>query len=161
MVKLSKGYTLIEILVGITIIGLIFGTGFVSFREFSRRQALQSATKNIKGDLRFAQEQALSGKKPANAFCTPPRILHGYFFRVTSATTYEIEANCSGGNVDTKLVTLPLGITISTPPTNPLLFKSIGQGTNLSSGASINLTVTDTASGTTAPIVVTYTGEIR
>lgn len=164
MLKLPKaivGYTLIEILVGITIIGFIFSTGFVSFREFSRRQALQSATKNIKGDLRFAQEQALSGKKPVSAFCTPPRILHGYYFRVTSATTYEIEAYCSGGNVDTKLVTIPLGITITTPSPNPLLFKSIGQGTNITSGGNINMTVRDTASGATAPITVSYTGEIR
>lgn len=158
---MKRGYTLIEILVGITIIGLIFGTGFVSFREFSRRQALTSAAKSVQGDIRFAQQQALSGKKPTNAFCNSPRILHGYHFRVTSATTYEIEANCSGGNVDTKLVTLPLGITISTPPTNPIRFKSIGQGTNLITGSIVTLTITDTASGTTAPIVISYTGEIR
>ena len=54
------GYTLIEILVGLTIIGIIFGVGFASFREFSRRQSLAGGVKTLVGDLRLAQEQAIS-----------------------------------------------------------------------------------------------------
>ena len=38
--KHNAAYTLIEILVALTIVGLIFGIGYVNFRDFARRQAL-------------------------------------------------------------------------------------------------------------------------
>ncbi|KKR39915.1 MAG: Pilin assembly protein [Candidatus Woesebacteria bacterium GW2011_GWB1_40_101] len=60
----KRGYTLIELLVAITILGIIFGAGYISFRDFSRRQALTAAVRTVSGDVRLTQEMALSGKKP-------------------------------------------------------------------------------------------------
>ena len=68
----NSAYTLIEILVGLTIVGLLFGFGFVSFRDFSRRQTLAGSAKKVQGDLRLTQESALSGKKPSDFDCNPP-----------------------------------------------------------------------------------------
>ena len=53
-----KGYTLIEILVGLAIIGLLFSFGFVSFRDYSRRQTLAGAVKEVQGD-----EPAYAGRR--------------------------------------------------------------------------------------------------
>lgn len=160
----SPAYTLIEILVGITIIGLIFGFGFVSFREFSRRQALVGISKQIKGDLRLAQELALSGKKPENINCNTPNLLNGYNFRVTSSSSYKVEAACTGNNgtsIEVKNVNLSNEITISNPSPNPIIFKSLGQGTNIVQAGTASIVLTQVGTGTTATITVSASGEVR
>ncbi|KKU04148.1 MAG: type II secretory pathway protein LspH [Candidatus Woesebacteria bacterium GW2011_GWC2_47_16] len=159
LVNVYAAYTLIEILVALTIIGLIFGIGYVNFRDFARRQALSGTARSVMGDLRLAQEQALAGNKPASVFCDPPNRLNGYNMRVNSASTYQIEAACSGGNVVSKSVTMPANISISTPSPNPILFKILGEGTNLSADATITLTQAGTSN--TRGITVTQGGEIK
>lgn len=155
----KRGYTLLEILIGLTIIGLLFAVGYVNFRDFSRRQSLAGQARTIKGDLRLAQGQALAGNKPSDVFCNPPNRLNGYNFRVSSSSSYRIEANCTGGNVITKSVTLPADMSISTPSPNPVTFKILGQGTNLSADAT--LTVTQTGTSFTNVVTVTSGGEIK
>ena len=154
---LKSGYTLIEILVGITIIALIFGFGYVSFREFSRRQALAGAAKEIKGDLRLAQASALSGNKPED--CTG--LLNGFGFRVESAASYKIEADCGTEVYEDKTVNLPDGVSISTPFPNPVLFKVLGQGTNIPQGGSAIITLTQAGTGSTLVVTITDGGEIK
>lgn len=154
---MNKGYTLIEILVGITIIGLIFGFGYVSFREFSRRQALAGAVKEIKGDLRLAQALALSGDKPNE--CST--YLKGYNFRVADSSSYKIEASCGAVTYEDKTVNLPGNVSISTPTPNPILFKVLGQGTNIPQGTSATLTLTQTGTGITTTITISDGGEIN
>lgn len=155
--KNSPAYTLIEILVGITIIGLIFGFGYVSFREFSRRQALAGAVKEIKGDLRLTQALALSGSKPNG--CS--EYLKGYNFRVVDASSYKIEASCGTTTYEDKTVNLSGNVSISTPTPNPILFKVLGQGTNISQGGTAVLTLTQSGTGTTATVIISDGGEIN
>jgi prepilin-type N-terminal cleavage/methylation domain-containing protein len=160
----SPAYTLIEILVGITIIGLIFGFGFVSFREFSRRQALTGAAKQIVGDLRLAQGEAVAGKKPDNINCNTPNTLNGYNFRVDSSTTYAIEANCSGNggtNIEVKSVTVSNDITIAVPSPNPVIFKALGQGTNITQAGTATVTLTQAGTGSQTTVTISASGEIK
>jgi len=160
----KKGYTLIEILVALTIIGLLFNFGYVSFRDFSRRQAVAGAAKTIQGDLRLAQENAISGQKPPdNASCKSPlNTLDSYSFTVYPPSEYRIEANCTGSAIaiPIKDVFLPFGITLSTPSPNPLKFKILGQGTNVGASNWI-LTLTQAGTGNPATVTVTSGGEIR
>lgn len=158
--KNAKGYTLIELLIGLSIIGIIFSFGFVSFREFSRRQALNGAKKILIGQLRVAQELALSGEKPNDPFCNSPNSLKGYNFRAVSNINYTIEASCTGGDVETKNTLLDGDITISAPSTNPILFKVLGQGTNIDTDDT-TITLTQTITGNTREIVITKSGEIQ
>lgn len=159
MTNENKGYTLIEILVALTIIALIFSIGYVNFRDFSRRQALAGTARSLMGDLRLAQEQATAGKKPAVVACNLPNELNGFNFRVTGTSSYQLEANCSGGNSLTKAVTLPTGVSVSTPSPNPITFKILGQGTNLSADATLTLTQAGTTN--TRLVTVTSGGEIK
>lgn len=152
-----KGYTLIEILVGITIIGLVFGFGFVSFREFSRRQVVAGAAKQIKGDLRLAQEYALSGKKPADCVTQ----LDSYSFTVTSSqnpATYEIKASCSSNA--TKSVDLAPDLYISPAPPG-IVFKALGQGTTIEAGGSVIISVNQVGTENRVDITVSASGEIK
>jgi prepilin-type N-terminal cleavage/methylation domain-containing protein len=156
----SNGYTFIEILVALTLVALVFGIGYVNFRDFSRRQALVGVARSIMGDLRLAQEQALSGKKPASLVCNPPNLLDGYNFRVVSAQNYVLEASCTGGTVQTKSVTIPSDISMSTPSPNPILFKVLGKGTNITD-PSATLILTQAQTSYTRTITITLGGEIK
>lgn len=158
--KLTSAYTFIEILVALTIVGLIFGIGYVSFRDFSRRQALQGTVRSIRGDLRLAQEQAISGQKPADIFCDSPNTLSGYYFDLVSANNYRLVAQCSGGSVVSKDVTIASDISISVSQ-DPIVFKVLGQGTDVPQATNAIITLTQSGTANTATITITSTGEIK
>ncbi len=153
--NIEHAYTLIEILVSLTIVSLIFGVGYISFREFSRRQALAGAARSLRGDLRLAQEQALAGKKPIG--CT---VLGGYRFSTASESVYSIMAGCSNGDfsIGKDSVSFPSGVAMSPIPGN-ILFKVLGQGTDLGSDVEVNLVQETT--GNTIKVTITTGGVIK
>lgn len=158
------GYTLIEILVGLTIIGILFSVGYVSFRDFSRRQALAGVVKQIQGDIRLAQEQALSGKKPEDPLnkCSDTKYLDGYNFKVNSTSSpagYTVEAVCAGQVIEIKNVSIPSDFSIASTITT-VLFKPLGQGTNIPV-ESATVTVTQDSTGNQAQIVISAAGEVK
>lgn len=152
---MRKGYTLIEVLVSLTVIGLLFGFGFVSFRDFSRRQAVVSAGRMVIADLRLAQSKALSGEKP----CVGN--LSTYDFTVIPTTSYRITAVCSGvgsNSVIVKTQPLPSGILISSAPQNTASFKVLGQGM---AGPGVTITLSQTGTTNISTITVSEGGEIK
>ena len=157
----TSGYTLIEILIGLTIISLLFSFGYASFRDFSRRQALSGVVKQIQGDLRLSQSSASAGQKPDDLFCNGSNTLRTYNFKVYSDSEYKIEVGCTGGTVVSKEVTLPSEVTISTPSPNPIQFKVLGQGTNIAAGSSAVITLTQKGTDSQATVTITAGGEIK
>jgi prepilin-type N-terminal cleavage/methylation domain-containing protein len=160
----TSAYTLIEILVGLSILGILFGFGFISFRSFSLRQQLAGTAKQMQGDLRLAQSFALAGEKPAppnDAACNDPNILDSYSFNVYSANGYRIEANCGASAVVYKDVSIRSDLSITAPSPNPIKFKVLGQGTNIASGGTATITVTQSGTGTVATITISSVGEIK
>ena len=147
---IRKGYTLIELLVVITISIIVFGVGMAGYREFSRRQALTGVLKQVKADLRLAQQLALTGQKPE--VCTK---LIGYTFTTTSSN-YKIIANCSDGNVENKSVDMPTNTTISA---GSVIFKILGQGTSLS--VPLTFTIANSTAGTTGTVIVGTGGDVQ
>ncbi|MCH7730468.1 type II secretion system protein [Patescibacteria group bacterium] len=156
---LVVGYTLVEILVVMTIIGVVFGVGFASFRGFARRQAVASSVRALKADLRLAQAQALAGKKPDHPNCNSPNLLDGYNFEIISNDEYRIDARCSGGNVEVKEVQL-VSVSISAPTPNPILFKVLGQGTNIAAGTQAQIVLSEDQTGFSLAVAVSSSGEI-
>lgn len=156
-----QGYTLIEVLISLTIIGLLFGFGFASFRDFSRRQHLASVARTIKGELRLVQGKASAAEKPDNVKCSGTNTLSSYSFQIVNSTSYKVTANCLGGNVDIWDVpkSLPDGISMS-PTSGTISFKVLGQGTNI---VSVPIVITFTQAGTNNKSYVTVTagGEIK
>lgn len=163
--KSSKGFTLIEILVGLTIVGMLFSFGFVSYRDFTRRQTLGSFSKQLQGDIRLAQANALSGVKPQVAACDSTYVLDNYSFHIISSTEYELVAVCSKvgftSSITTKDVELPAGITISIPAINPITFKVLGQGNNIQSGQTVVYTLTQLGTANTHTVTVSAGGEVK
>lgn len=162
--KNKSGFTLIEILIVIVILGIIMAIGSVRFRDFSRRQATASAKRQLLADVRAAQSDASSGRKPEG--CTGA--LLGYGFRVTGTTgpaSYEIFARCSqgAGSQDFAVIQarLPDGISITIPSVNPVIFKPLSQGTNLPSASTVTVNINSSISSITESLIIRPTGEIR
>lgn len=153
----SKGFTLIEILVGLTITALLFGVGYASYRGFVRRQVLNSAYEKLKASLSLAGQLALSGEKPSD--CPANSVLNGY--RVDFVRK-EFYAECAGPGGTTKAqektIDIQDGIEISSSrPT--ILYKVLGQGTDQASEATI--TIKQTATGNTLNALLTQDGKIQ
>lgn len=129
----------------------------LAIRDFSRRQELAGVVKNIQGNLRKAQQSALSGVKPEGVSCNSKTLI-GYDFYMVSSSEYQIRANCAGGNIIVLDVNLPVSETISMTD-NPILFKVLGNGTNIASSATI--TVVQTATGDSTQISVGSGGDIQ
>lgn len=154
-IQYPRGYTLIELLVGITVISIVFSIGFAGYRQFSRRQALTGVSKNLSADLRLAQQLALTGQKPSGVTCT---VLNGYAFVVVSSSTYDLRADCTNNaNLPFKTVNLPAGAALTASNTRTL-FKVLGQGTNLTSNNVLR--ITSSGSSTAAQITVGTGGNI-
>ncbi len=163
----NTGYTLIEILVALTIIGLLFGVGYANFRSFSQRQVLVGVVKQIQGDLRLAQQMALSGQKPSELGCLT-NSLDGIRFGVTTSAPYIYQLRAVCGSVENnypiiKEFDFPADVTPApvTFTPNPILFKVLGNGTNIPEGESISIILTQVGTNNKATITVTSGGEIK
>jgi prepilin-type N-terminal cleavage/methylation domain-containing protein len=163
----NTGYTLIEILVALTIIGLLFGAGYANFRSFSQRQVLVGAVKQIQGDLRSAQQMALSSRKPDELGCLT-NSLDGIRFGLTTSAPYIYQIRAVCGSVEDnypiiKEYEFPSDVTPApvTFTPNPIIFKVLGNGTNIPQGESVVITLTQTGTNNQATITVTSGGEIK
>lgn len=148
------GYTLIEILVVVSIMSILFTVGYANYRDFARKQALTASARQLKSNVSLAREKATTGEKPESG-CA---VLLGYNIKF-SGTNYTLEAVCSDATITVKTINLPSNVTSSTPGTNPIFFKILSKGTNLSTDATITLTQSE--SGKTESIVVTPEGEVK
>jgi prepilin-type N-terminal cleavage/methylation domain-containing protein len=156
----KSGYTLIELLVGLTIIAIVFSIGFAGYRDFSRRQAVAGVTKSIQSDLRNAQQLALTGQKPTVDYLNNPVTctrLSGYSFSRISAINYQIRAHCDNVALPIAVKDIVLSSDLSLSA-GSVKFKVLGQGTDLPD--SLIFTVTHTA-GTTGTITVGIGGDVK
>lgn len=158
----KSGYTLIELLVGLTIIAIVFSVGFAGYRDFSRRQLVSGVTKSIVSDLRNAQQLALTGQKPVvdyqgnSVTCTR---LSGYSFSRISATNYQIRAHCDNVALPISIKNIILSSDLSLS-NGSVKFKVLGQGTDLTDTLTIIIShISDV--GTTGTITIVKGGTIK
>lgn len=170
----KNGYSIIELLIVISIMAILFSVGTVNYRDFSRRKSLEFALNEVRTIIKLTKESALAGQKPSDSDCNSPEHLRGYILRISgsSATTYDILANCSGGQVTIKNnAPLPSGITARLDKgcgwggasTNQVEFYSQGRGTNIPTTPSprcIIITLTQTSTAATSTITIDPYGKI-
>ena len=153
MKKSCPGFTLVELLVTITIITLVFSIGLAQYNRFNRRQILVRAKDQLISDLRLTQSKALSGEKPTDCNITP---LSGHKLDFTSNSNYQIIAVCSSDVVVKSGISLPQGVIKQAGP-DEVFFKVLSQGTDISGTAQIILS----GFGQTQTISVNNAGEIK
>lgn len=122
-----RGFTLIEIMIAISISSLLFGVGIASYIDFNRTQTTKGVGLTLKNNLRGVQSQALTGVKPTT--CSTATELESYRIDFFS-TSYQAQAVCSGlvsGPVTT--YNLESGFQFDPVPTQ-INFLVLGKGTN-------------------------------
>lgn len=92
-IKLQKAFTLIEIMVVISLILLVSLIGLINYSSINKKQSVIQQAKNIASLIQLTQNNAYSQKKPSED-CSP---LSAYIFTfIRSNKTYKIEAKCGG-----------------------------------------------------------------
>ena len=143
----NTGFTLIELIVSVSILVFMASGIYASYREIARREVLDTAHQELRVNLSFVRQQALSGVKPPACYDSAAarwRTLTAY--RVDFGSNfYEAYAVCEG-NVSYKRYDLPSGVTFQVRPVS-ILYKVIGDGSIVNGSSSI--------------VVATNIGEVR
>lgn len=140
-----RGYTLVEVLIGLMLFGFLFAGSYTAYREFISRQAIDRSIADLKKTVAEAKQYALSGEDPNNK-CGNNSIV-GYRIKIPYTPqfqilySYTLEIVCSdGASYFVKFVSLQSGATyrlVGGTPTS-VTFKTLGQGTDLTSNIQLN-----------------------
>jgi prepilin-type N-terminal cleavage/methylation domain-containing protein len=105
----NAGFTLIEVLITVTIMLLLVGGGIAAFVTFNERQVVINAARELQGGVRAAQQRAQSATKP-DSNCDK---LESYAIRAPQSppVVVDIVAECDTG--DTILSSFTLGSSIA------------------------------------------------
>lgn len=108
------GFTLIELIVAVSIMGLVMGGGIAGYRSFNERQQLITTGKEVLVALRKTQADAVAGVKSTN--CQTRTLVSNTFSFAGGA--YSIVENCQQGGTTysvptrTEMITPTLEIVI-------------------------------------------------
>lgn len=104
---MKHGYTLIELVIAIAIMGLLVGASIAGFNTLNKRQTVLNSGKEVMSIMRTAQQRAASGTKPAG--CTQ---LYGYTVKATINTSvYSLSSVCSNATTVIRNYQLPSSVT--------------------------------------------------
>lgn len=149
----EAGFTLVELMVVITIIGILVTVGFASYHSFRQSQTLKAVAADLKNNLRFVQSKALAQEKPATG-CT---VLDGYQVDIGVGTrNYSYAALCNGGAdliSSRSFPSLPAGVTFSSAIPSQIVFRILGSGAT-------DATITISGFGRNIDVTLTKPGEI-
>lgn len=150
MKKFCSGFSLIELLVTITIITLVFSIGLTQYNRFNRRQILIKAKDQLISDLRLTQSKALSGEKPSDCGVDP---LSGHKLEFISNSDYQITAVCDSDVVVRSGLSLAEGVEQSGD--DEVFFKVLSQGVE------VTAQITLSGFGETQIVDISDVGEIK
>ncbi|HSW96776.1 MAG TPA: prepilin-type N-terminal cleavage/methylation domain-containing protein [Candidatus Saccharimonadales bacterium] len=116
----QKGFTVVELLIVISIMAVLSVVSIASFSTFNNSQQLNTAALNVKNMMQYAKSQALSQINT----CTAGQTLVGYKLLACcqggscpvclSNNSYEVDVVCSGGSTFVKGENFPNGVTFDT-----------------------------------------------
>lgn len=125
---MKKGFTLIELIVVVTIMMILSTTGIASFVTYSRSQELSTATQNFITTLQLAKASAASQVKPLSDTCNAERPLDGYAVTITpnaaftaGSNAYSLAPVCGGSADSVSTVAHTLPGTLRFAMTGPLI----------------------------------------
>lgn len=132
----SKGFTLIELMVVLSITAILGMLGIAGFTTYNEVQILQGAASELATTLNVAKSRALSQVKLGSACDLDSRILNGYSVQVKIVNkSYTLNSHCSVGStlfesiLDTR--TLPKNITFENDSSTTFFFPIITGGVEI------------------------------
>lgn len=159
---LRNGFTLIEMVVSLALMGLLLGGSIVGYRKFNERQLVIQSGKELVSVMRLAQKRAGVGDKPDVAGCDGGEKLDGYRIAGTQDTnTYTLSPLCDGSEVAAARTTYTLPTGIVFKQNMDVRFLVLSRGVELTSGATQTFEVgSDQAPGYKYGVRVSRSGEI-
>jgi prepilin-type N-terminal cleavage/methylation domain-containing protein len=108
--KKNAGFTLIELIVAVTIMALLSTFGIAGFVSYSRAQSLNTATQDFVTALQSAKAATASQVKPTT--CASTGVFQGYQIHITSSansSSYTVGPVCGGvyDSASSRTTTLP------------------------------------------------------
>jgi prepilin-type N-terminal cleavage/methylation domain-containing protein len=144
-----SGFTLIEIIVSVTILLVLSGLFIANYNGFNNSQTVRQASLDLISNLQAARTSAAAGVKPSGC-----DTLVGYIVNFPTGTTYTAQALCLVGAVGEKnTYSLPAGVTFSPIP-DPITFYA------LNGGASADQTISLIGNGVTMDVSVFTSGVV-
>ena len=149
----NLGFTIVELLIILSLIALLFTLGIAQYNRFNRSQTLTQTKNELVSNLRLAQGKSLAGEKPNQ--CGDEALL-GHQLEFTNNQSYKIVAVCGSEPYPEvkQTVTFPEGV-IKTSAENIVFFKILSQGVES------EVTITLSGFGETRDIIITAAGEIK
>ena len=118
----QKGFTLIELIVTLSVISVLGILGIAGFVRYNQVQVLQAAASDITTTLNLAKTRSLSQVKLGSS-CTSAQTLEGYQVDLSiQAKTYTLSIRCSGFLSQISSKTIPATISFRTPDTTSTSF---------------------------------------
>ena len=147
---MKTGYTLVELMVTVTIITLLTSFGISAYGKAQNSQATRAATETIMATLSEAQKKASSGTSD----CVGSDEYFGQKV-VLSGSSISLRSTCSTGDSSTVKTISVSGVTFSGSPT--FVFRPLNQGVILTGG---NTSIDYATNTNTYRIQVMPTGSI-
>lgn len=119
------GYTLVELLVALSITMMVLGFGIASFSSSIRNQAVAGAASEVATLLNKARARAVSQVKPG--VCAD-FVLDGYKVTITPPIDYKLEVACGGSNYSLEEKKLPSSISFQNSTPSTFLFRVLTGG---------------------------------
>lgn len=166
----KKGFTLIEALVVVFIIGLISAVLIVNWRKNEKQYQVQRTAQEIVQNIRRAQDMALNSFKYQEDDGVPDN--YGVYFDKTMANSYIIFADENGNNKynggeDMETVSIDSGVEINSLSSEPKLHItfSLPDAFTIINPAAVSATVTIKKSNGICPqncksIIIRNTGQV-
>ena len=122
---MKQGFTLIELMIVVALIGSLFVATAVNYGKYNRKKIVEKEAQELITDLRHAQSKALAGEKPSGCGAN---YLEGFKLKFTTSADYRIVGLCAGAEINVK-TNLDLGDSVvkqSGP--DEITFKLLGHG---------------------------------
>lgn len=111
----SKGFTLVELMVAIAIMGLMLGFLIPGLRGYEQRNRLDRTAQNIRGTILETKNYALA---PRSSATNNPEFYSIHFLPAIGSNPGKYQIFEGNNAVPNKLFTLPDGVSFGTLPTN-------------------------------------------
>lgn len=130
------GFTLIEILVTVSIIGILTTIGIASYNNFNEQRKIRRAADELKSYIRLAASRANNNEKDATVCTTPADTLDGWYIDFSPLRIY---GKCGGTEFKSQNID-SFGVSVS-PATGEIRFLPLASGGGTDLATSLTITV--------------------
>ena len=119
----QKGFTLIELMVVLSVTAVLGTLGIAGFTTYNQVQTLQVSANDLATTLNVARSRALSQVKLGSSCSASSQILEGYSVDISVPNkSYTLSSRCSGATSNLDIKTLPQNVSFKSPDTSPTSF---------------------------------------